>query len=186
MVAGRELNERVATDVMGINLTSDASQEALAKAAFSGSWGSDGKGHGTFRWNGVEYDNVPLPLGGYNNYGNDGYGLLLYTERAGKPWENDLEIHVRNWRDKPKDYSGSIAAAWEVVKKMQENPDPRFRTLRLVAYSYNRTYATFDSRANSFDDDDAWHEANGDDATPLAICLAALKSVGTPVTLGGE
>ena len=75
--------------------------------------------------------------------------------------------------DQPR-YTTDISAAWQVVEKMREDPEPRLRTLRLVAYSYNRTYATFDSSAEG----DDWTEANGEHATPLAICLAALKAKG--------
>lgn len=70
------------------------------------------------------------------------------------------------------DFSRSIAAAWLVVEKMRGHPNPRFRTLRLVAYSYNRTYATFDA-----ENEDDWTEANGEYATPLAICRAAISAV---------
>jgi hypothetical protein len=69
-------------------------------------------------------------------------------------------------------YSADIAAAWEVVERMREHPDPRFRTLRMVAYPYNRTYATFDA-----ENEDEWTEANGENATPLAICRAALAAL---------
>ncbi len=67
-------------------------------------------------------------------------------------------------------YSTDIAAAWTVVEKMRQHSEPRFRTLRLVAYSYNRTYATFDSS----EDSDDWAEGNGEHATEFAICLAGL------------
>jgi hypothetical protein len=66
-------------------------------------------------------------------------------------------------------YSTDIAAAWRIVERMRNHPDARFRTLRLVAYPYNRTYATFDAL-----NEDDWVEANGEHATPTAICLAAL------------
>ena len=75
-------------------------------------------------------------------------------------------------------YSTDIAAAWSVVEKMREYPDARFRTLRLVAYSYSRTYASFDS----MDEGEDWHEANGEHATPLAICKAALAAATPPRT----
>lgn len=70
-------------------------------------------------------------------------------------------------------YSTDLRSAWLVVEKMRQHPDPRYRTLRMVAYSYNRTYATFDR-----DNEDDWTEANGTHATPLAICRAALAIVG--------
>ena len=70
-------------------------------------------------------------------------------------------------------YSRDIAAAGELVEKMREHPDSLCRTFRIVAYPYHRTYATVDIE----EDSDDWTEANGDHATPLAICLAALKAV---------
>lgn len=76
----------------------------------------------------------------------------------------------------PPHYSTEISAAWEVVEKLGAHPGPRFRTLHMVVYPYRRTYATFDyDRAESGDD---WAEGNGEHATPLAICRAALEAVG--------
>lgn len=74
------------------------------------------------------------------------------------------------------EYSTDIASAWLIVEKMRDHPDAMSRTLRMVVYPYNRTYATFDLRR----DEDDWTEANGEHATPLAICLAALKAVESP------
>jgi hypothetical protein len=77
-------------------------------------------------------------------------------------------------------YSTDLAAAWRIVERMRDHPDARFRTLRLVAYPYNRTYATFDAL-----NEDEWTEANGEHATPTAICLAALATPGqTPPNEG--
>lgn len=70
--------------------------------------------------------------------------------------------------------SKDIAAAWEVVEKMQENPDPQKRTLHMVVYPYSRTYATFDHGAFLHDE---FVEANGEYHTPLAICRAARLAV---------
>lgn len=81
------------------------------------------------------------------------------------------------------EFSTSIHDAWRVVEKMRTHPDARFTNLRLVALCYNRTYATFDAH-----NEDEWTEANGEYATPLAICLAALEnapSSSVPST-GGE
>lgn len=71
--------------------------------------------------------------------------------------------------------STNIASTLEVIEKMREHPEPRFRSLRLVAYSYNRAYATFDSHQ---EDGDGWLEANGPLGIQLAVCLAALHAVG--------
>lgn len=68
-------------------------------------------------------------------------------------------------------YSTSIADAWLVVEKMRKHPDAHCRTLRMVSYPYNRTYATFDLDLDSED----WVEANGEHADAEAICGAALR-----------
>lgn len=98
---------------------------------------------------------------------------------GGKLWHG----HGGGFGDMPEhwqpEFSTEIEDAWKVVEKMREHPDARYRTLFIVAYSYNRTYATFDAEAR--DDDKAWTEANGDNAAPMAICLAALKAHGVPV-----
>lgn len=70
-------------------------------------------------------------------------------------------------------YSTDIRAAWEVVEKLREHPNPEHRTLRLVSYSYNRTYASF----NADPTDEEWEEANGEHAAPEAICKAALVAL---------
>ncbi len=73
--------------------------------------------------------------------------------------------------DVPAKYSTSIGIVWLVVEKMQCHPTTTSRTLRMVVYPYSRTYATFDWD----EDSDDWAEANGEHATPTAICLAALR-----------
>lgn len=69
--------------------------------------------------------------------------------------------------------SARLDDAWRVVAAMQQHDDPRKQTLRLVAYPYARTYATFNLDAEEHE----WCEGNGEYATPLAICLAALEAV---------
>lgn len=71
-------------------------------------------------------------------------------------------------------FSKEIYAAFQVVEKMRQHPDVRYQNLQLVAYCYNRTYATFDTQAFNDYDAGTWAEANGEYATPLAICRAAL------------
>lgn len=72
-------------------------------------------------------------------------------------------------------YSTSIADAWKVVEKMREHPNPNRRTLHIVSYPYNRTYATFDSEKGR--DGDGWTEANGPHHDSMGICLAALEAL---------
>ena len=77
-------------------------------------------------------------------------------------------------------YSTEIEDAWKVVMQMAENPNPKLRTLTLRAYSYSRTYSSFnmedwEGAANETE------EGNGAHATPLAICLAALKALGVEI-----
>lgn len=73
-------------------------------------------------------------------------------------------------------YSTDIATAWQVVAKMREHASPRFQSLALVVWCYNRTYATFDANAFTEYDPTTWVEANGEHTTPLAICRAALAA----------
>jgi hypothetical protein len=96
---------------------------------------------------------------------------------TGEPWDQP-PTEMSGFEDEPSPnplprYSTDIAAAFLVVEKLREHPDPCSRNLRLVAWCYNRTYATFDALAEG----DAWTEANGEHATPLAICLAALAAI---------
>jgi len=74
----------------------------------------------------------------------------------------------------PRPFTTSWDAMREVVEKMATNPDPKKQTLRLVAYPYNRCYATFDMEADSED----WSEANGTHAVPEAVYIAALTALG--------
>lgn len=83
-------------------------------------------------------------------------------------------------------FSTDIAAAWDVVEKVREISPPRFQNLQLIVYAYNRTYATFDAEAFSDYDSATWTEANGEHATPLAICLAALKASAVFSEIPGE
>ncbi len=180
MKAGKELDVLVAEDVMGIDLTSDASEEALARSVFSANWGSDGKGNGSFIWNDVKYDKVPLPNGGYNEYGNAGYGLLLYKQRRDMPWKNDLEVHVKNWRAKPKEYSTSISAAWEVVEKM-ESKDYDFRCSCITPGFWAEFRHYEEPTDMPIKDGGAASVDPRDGKMSLAICLAALKAINAPV-----
>jgi hypothetical protein len=80
----------------------------------------------------------------------------------------------RQWR--PFD---SIADAFMLVDMLAQ----RNRSLRFVAYAYNRTFATFlsDSELRSLPGPqygDGYIEANGKHATPEAITLAALQACG--------
>lgn len=77
-------------------------------------------------------------------------------------------------------YSTDVAAAWLVVDHMSRHPEPEFRTLTLRAYSYGRTYAAFSYDAWEDGDSPLLVEANGEHATPLAICLAALAALRSP------
>lgn len=100
-----------------------------------------------------------------------------------KYWGEDEDRHpvsLCHWRDDwgplvVGEYSTYIGEAWEVVEKMREYP-VGVRTLTLRAYSYSRTYAAF-CDVNLLEDDERWSEANGEHATPLAICRAALKAL---------
>jgi hypothetical protein len=69
-------------------------------------------------------------------------------------------------------YSTNIAAAWMVAEHVTRT---RGVPLQLVCYGYARTYAKL---SIDFDSNAGWSEANGEHATPLAICLAALAAMG--------
>jgi len=74
-------------------------------------------------------------------------------------------------------YSTDMNDAWRVVEKMREQQDVRFVNLQMTVYSYSRTYATFDSKAWYDYTPETWAEGNGEYATPLAICRAALMAI---------
>lgn len=80
-------------------------------------------------------------------------------------------LHGATWTSTVPSFTRLIDATWDVVARMREHPNPRYRTLRLTAYPYRRTYATFDA-----ENEDDWTEANGEFATQEAICLAALAA----------
>jgi hypothetical protein len=65
-------------------------------------------------------------------------------------------------------FSTDISAAWEVVRRLKM----RGHNLEIMAYTYDRTYATFGN-----DGVEGWAEANGENCAPLAICRAALLAV---------
>lgn len=71
-----------------------------------------------------------------------------------------------------------IEDAWRVVERMRDWRESAHTTLRMVAYPYGRTYASF--RGHETDD---WCEANSHELpghgnpTALAICRAALEVV---------
>lgn len=71
-------------------------------------------------------------------------------------------------------FSTNLALAWLVRDRMRAHKTAP--NLLLVCYAYNRTYAKF--TLGDFDaGEEGWSEGNGDDATPHAICLAALAVV---------
>jgi hypothetical protein len=92
----------------------------------------------------------------------------------------DGEAHPLLWCDGSDlpNYSTDIRDAWQVVERMRSHGGVRFGNLHLVAYAYNRTYASFDSKDLPMMEGDYSVEANGEHATPLAICRAALAAVG--------
>lgn len=98
-----------------------------------------------------------------------------WSDNCSMRFPHDENRHTQR-ADEPRPYSTDIAAAWEVVEKMRDFA-PRYANLSLVAYCYNRTYATFDADAFPEYTTATWVEANGPHATPRAICLAALKAV---------
>lgn len=68
-----------------------------------------------------------------------------------------------------------MSATWDLVRHIarDERIPVTKRNLHLVAWCYNRTYAVFGDK-----DQEDWSEGNGEHATSVAICLAALKVLG--------
>jgi hypothetical protein len=85
--------------------------------------------------------------------------------------------HYESDRDMIPRFSTDAAAALQLVSTIPMAPGlpAKYWTLRLVVYSYSRTYATFVGERES--DDDDWKEGNGENATASAICYAALHAV---------
>lgn len=77
-------------------------------------------------------------------------------------------------------YLTDYNAVMEVVERMRDGPAAT-RTLQIVAYSYNRTYAVFGhprTWARGLLEKDPWSEANGENSFQLAVCIAALRALG--------
>lgn len=110
----------------------------------------------------------------------NGHTTFPLERAAAAGWYLIAAGETRQWINPPH-YSTDMAAAWLVVEEMRAHPDVKYRNLSLVAYCYNRTYATFDAEAlvEGYTPE-KWAEANGEHATPLAICLAALLTLGAP------
>lgn len=118
------------------------------------------------------------------------YELAVWT-KGGVPWHQnsdkpryrevdaDLAFTTGFFGHMPPKYSQDISAAFEVVKRLRDHPDLRFRTLHMVVYPYDRTFATFDHA--KYESGENWSEGNGDHATENAICLAALEAFGVDV-----
>lgn len=117
-------------------------------------------------------EDEPVSSGAYRYRLLDQTGKQIYRaakEKQGtivSAWSED-EV----WRKCCPPFSTSIKHAWRVVRRMRRHQEGR--NLQLMAYAYNRTYATFVKHAGDHDD---WCEANGKHATPVAICLAALEA----------
>lgn len=98
-------------------------------------------------------------------------------ERPSHPWHRVGDgSKTRDLTTIPR-FSSDIAEAFRVVAYMREHGDSRFKNLSLTAYCYSRTYASFDGAAFGDWSPETHAEANGEYATPLAICMAALMAI---------
>lgn len=116
----RELDARVAREVMGLDLTAN-SDERIARAVTSGMRSSYGDGRIDMEWGGERFDRVRL-VGTFNvgAEGNDAYGLALWRDRYGKPWQVAIERHVREWSMEPAPYSTDWRAMGTVLDALRE------------------------------------------------------------------
>lgn len=127
------------------------------------------------------------------------YAQAPGQEHAGSGWilghsRHEVEQHIAEAeaRDYPNDWrrgstaecvtvypdvSTYLSATATVIVRMRDLLPPERQTLHLTVYPYNRTYAVFGDR-----DSEAYAEGNGEHATEVAICLAALAALSSTPT----
>lgn len=165
---GRELDAAVAEEVFGQDLTA-SDPESIGKAVMSGMKASL-QGTAEVEWNGTEYK-VPFD----SNFddgapGNLGHGYGWWQDREGKPWQDDLEEHVKNWRADPPHYSSEPmdADTWSVVEELGRRG---YHVSVCPSEPTGAACVVSETARGSADD---LTEA---ETTPLAIRRAALKAV---------
>lgn len=182
--AGRELDALVAEKIFGEQLSAET-PAAIGRAVMSGFFSSSPKRDGPteygVKWNGTEYrltlDESCWNYGGAQ--GNDGYGLWWWEHREGEPWQADVEAHVAKWRRSVPAYSTQIGAAWQVVEKLETaTPTTLVQvTRKKAAECDDRMMYEVEFRQC----EKPWGIVTAfAESAPLAICRAALKSVGVP------
>lgn len=166
MEAGRELDARVAVEVLGLNLTPPRGY-ALAKigASLTSVTGLNWK-----LTNGVELD---MPNGSLLDQpeGTTDWNDRYFAFAAEHSGEKNLEERIAAVRYPTEPYSMAIECAWTVVENLRE------RGLIVVISTAGTRNRMWDVRG--------WNDSTNDNrfiahaaTTPLAICFAALKAVG--------
>ena len=121
----RELDTAVAKHE-GLQDPPSTPQE-IARAAFScfsSSHPMRGQGYTEYTWDipgygGMLLQNRESKWAYKGTTGNDGYGLWLWEQRHGSPWQDALEHYVAAWRPYPKLYSTDWRAAGPLLEKYQ-------------------------------------------------------------------
>jgi hypothetical protein len=147
--AGRELDQRVAIEVMGWGWMTGTSGDVLPFK----------------RW--------LVPPEEVGDWGNDHPADLSLPQE--EPWwlDTDPRNHPSDRRLVPH-YSTDIAAAWLVVEKLQGAGDPLKDWFLTLQWSGAEWTATFDRNPDVFEA----HEVYAREASvPLAICRAALAAI---------
>lgn len=103
-------------------------EKEIAQAAFSclrathPDRSDEGSGYTDFTFDIPEFGEIVLrnkgsKYGYKGTGGNDGYGLWLWEQREGRPWQAALEKTVSAYRKKPKPYSTDWSAAGPLLEK---------------------------------------------------------------------
>ena len=90
----------------------------------------------------------------------------------------DFERYCKQCGDMP-DWSGDIAAAWEVVEKMRENGWHTRIDVLLEGRYMAEIYCNYGPCEKHGNGTRSWHGGEAEaNSTPLAICRASLKALG--------
>lgn len=165
--AGRELDGLVDELVFAIDRRANTPERITA--ALHESWESDlDDGTRLFCWNDTTHWIRWDPA----KYGSDPSGAVpwFWHDRAGRPWQADIEAHVAAWRAPPsRAWSTDIAAAWAVVERLA-SAGWNVELIRVPGGHVRDPWMVRFLTLNKSRDADA-------DTAPLAICKAALLAV---------
>ena len=101
--------------------------------------------------------------------------VMGWTVRESEPDDNDYERYINGWAVSRWNPSTDIAAAWGVVEHLRTRKDDPM-VITMLDNDDGEYVIAFATRA------DRWttREIGKHRDAPLAICLAALRSVGVP------